>query len=93
MGPILYTVGAWLLGSAVSRLLVGAGLGIVSFAVLDSIITGFLNQAASSLSGLPQLTLSLLGLAGVSTGISIVGGALLTAAAIKSASIAIGRKK
>lgn len=93
MPAFLYGIFAWMLGNAAARILTGAGLGLISFAVLDSIITNFLDSAASSLSGLPQLTLALLGIAGVGTGISIVGGALLTAAAIKSATVAIGLKK
>jgi len=93
MGSLVYGFVTWMLGNAAARLLTGAGLGVLSFAVLNTIINSFLDSAVSSLNGLPQLTISLLGLAGVGTGISIVGGALLTAAAIKSASVAVGIKK
>lgn len=93
MGNLIYGFITWMLGNAAARVLTGAGLGLISFSILDGIINTFLDNAVSSLSGLPQLTIALLGLAGVGTGISIVGGALLTAAAIKSASLAVGIKK
>lgn len=85
----LQTLLASLLGSAGSRVLTGAGLGLASFAAFSSIISVALNSAAAAFGGLPSAIAALIYISGMGTAMSAIGSAILTRAAIESARVSL----
>ena len=73
---IFWIIG-FVLGSALKRILVGAGLAIVSSQIILSIINVYINKALSGMSFGPSSAMSFLGLSGADVAISILIGALI----------------
>lgn len=78
-----------LFGDSIARVLGGAGLSLVSAAVMIPLVTTLLNQAASAIGGVPGDLLSMIGLFGFGEAMSIIGSAMLTRLAIQSTSVGI----
>ena len=81
-------LGTWLVGlasPAVFGVLKALGFGFVTFAALSAALTVALDAARSSWGGVTGDLLGLLELAGSSTALSIIAGALVTRVAILSA--------
>jgi len=81
-------IGTWLVslaGPAVFTVLKALGFGFVTFAALTTALGIALDSARSAWGGLTGDLLGLIELAGASTAISIVAGALVTRVAILSA--------
>jgi len=89
MGKILYTALTLLLGSALKRVLLGAGIGIFTTNVVQGFIAMYIGRATSNMSFGPSAALSFLGMCGGDKAIGILIGALSTYAIIKSAQIGI----
>lgn len=79
-----------LFGVMLAKILVGAGLGVVSYAALSTAVSAALGALASQFSGLPADVLNMLLLSGVGQGLSIIGTAMVTRAGMKAASIGVG---
>lgn len=80
-----------LFGDSIARVLGGAGLSLVSAAVLIPLVTTMLNEAASAMGGMPGDMLSIVALFGFGEAMSIIGSAMLTRLAIQSTSVGIKR--
>ncbi len=82
----LFTV---LLSSAFSRVLLGAGLGLISGAGILTLLNYFIGQATSNLTSGSGVILGFLHLIGLDTFLSITLGALVTKATIQSAELTL----
>jgi hypothetical protein len=87
--PWLGALLASLLGTAVSRLLVGAGLGVATFASITPIVLSALNKAASATAGIGGAALQLILMSGLGVGLSAIGAGIMTRIVIESARVAI----
>jgi Protein of unknown function (DUF2523). len=89
MPALFYALLVWVLGSALARVLLGAGLTVLTFNWLDEFVIEALDAVTAQLSGTPGLDIMLL--AGVGEALSIIGSALVARATIEVARIYIGR--
>lgn len=81
---IFYAVGAWLLATGVSRLLVGAGLSIVYFVVLSTIADDMIDLLLAQVGTLAPAPYNLLGLAGMWEGLGYILSAILARITIQA---------
>lgn len=79
-----------LFGVMLAKILVGAGLGVVTYGALSTATSLALNALVAQFSGLPANVLNMLLLSGVGQGLSIIGSAMAARAAMKAASVGIG---
>ncbi|WP_262010362.1 DUF2523 domain-containing protein [Acinetobacter baumannii] len=89
MGKILYTALTLLLGSALKRVLLGAGIGLFTTHVIQGFISIYIARATQNMSFGTSSALAFLGMCGGDKAIGILIGALSTYAIIKSAQIGI----
>jgi hypothetical protein len=89
MGKILFTIGSWLLSNFAKKVLLGAGVAIVSSAVINTILSSFINKAINASSSIDQTYLGLLSISGLDQAISIIIGALVARATIVASSMSI----
>ena len=78
-----------LFGESIARALGGAGISLVSAAVLLPLVTAALNAAASGLNGLPGDLLNVMLLCGLGECLSVVGSAMLTRVAMDAGKIGL----
>lgn len=78
-----------LVGTAIARMLTGAGLALVTFAALTPLILSLLNAAAQNFSGIAQATAQIMLLSGMGEALSLIGSAMLTRVAIQAASVGV----
>ncbi|ENX58647.1 DUF2523 domain-containing protein [Acinetobacter sp. ANC 5659] len=78
----LFMFGAWLLSNFAKKVLLGAGVAIVSTVVIQTILTSFINKAINASNSIDHTYLGLLAISGLDQAISIVIGALITRATI-----------
>jgi hypothetical protein len=78
-------------GGAIANLLVGAGLGVVSFAGISAALYTALAVVQSYVGGLTSDIFGMVMLLGLGESLSIIGSALLVRAAIASASVGVGK--
>lgn len=90
MPALLAPLLIWILSSAVARVLVALGIGFFTYAGLVDLVQAGLGQVQAMAANFPAAVLQLCGLAGVDEGISIIGSALLTRAAINAAKLTVG---
>lgn len=79
-----------LLGGLLARVLIGAGMGVVTYGVLNTAVAAGLNAMVAQFSGMPADMLNLLLLSGVGQGLSIIGSAMTARAAMRAASVGVG---
>lgn len=89
--PLLVPILIWFASSLAARMLLGLGLGIVTFYALQTLMDNLKNALLSSLSGLPADIVNIMGLLNFDFYISIVLSAMGTAAFIASSKIALGK--
>lgn len=85
----LFLLLSGLFGTAIARLLAGAGLGLASFAALSITVTVALNAVVSAFSGLPVALAQMILLSGFGTVLNMVGSAMLTRLALDSGALSI----
>jgi len=90
MPALLAPLIIWILSSALAKILFAIGIGFMTYTGILALVTEFLDQSQGFLSQLPSEILSLLHLAGADQALSIIGGALLTRAAIQAAKVSVG---
>lgn len=90
MPALLAPLLIWILSSAVAKILFSIGIGFMTYTGIQALVEDFLDASTGFLSQLPSEILSLLHIAGVDQAISIIGGALLTRAAIQAAKVSVG---
>ena len=78
-----------LLGNFIARILTGAGLTIVTGAVLVPVVTTALDAAASTLGGVPGDILGVVNLGGLGECMSIIGSAMLTRTTINAGRVGL----
>jgi hypothetical protein len=79
-----------LLGGLLARVLIGAGMGVVTYGVLTTAVAGALSAMVAQFGGIPSDMLNLLLLSGVGQGLSIIGAAMTARAAMRAASVGVG---
>lgn len=92
MQAALVSIITWILGSAVAKMLVGAGLTLLTAGGIYSIVQVALDGLVSYFSGLPSNILSFVILSGVPAGMSLIGSAILTRLTLQAGSRIVGIK-
>lgn len=87
MKAILFGLTSWLLSNLAKKLLVGAGVTIVSGAVINIILTTYINKAISASNQIDPTYLGLLSISGLDHAISIIIGALIARATLLAANL------
>lgn len=87
MKAILFSLTSWLLSNFAKKVLVGAGVTIVSGAVINIVLTTYINKAIAVSSQIDSTYLGLLSLSGVDHAISIIIGALIARATLLAANL------
>lgn len=93
MKTMLFGLIAWASSGLLARILVGAGLTLVVYSGVSVGVQSLLQQAASSMSGMPTAIVQLALLSGVGEGLSILGSALLTRVGLTMAGNIAGLRK
>ncbi|MDV2484459.1 MULTISPECIES: DUF2523 family protein [Acinetobacter] len=87
MKAILFGLTSWLLSNFAKKVLVGAGVTIVSGAVINIILTTYINKAISASNQIDSTYLGLLSISGLDHAISIIIGALIARATLLAANL------
>lgn len=87
MKAILFGLTSWLLSNFAKKVLVGAGLTIVSGAVINIVLTTYINKAIAASSQINSTYLGLLSISGLDHAISIIIGALIARATLLAANL------
>lgn len=87
MKAILFGLTSWLLSNFAKKVLIGAGVTIVSGAVLNIVLTTYINKAIAASSQIDSTYLGLLSISGLDHAISIIIGALIARATLLAANL------
>lgn len=87
MKAILFGLTSWLLSNFAKKVLLGAGVTIVSGAVINIILTTYINKAISASNQIDSTYLGLLSISGLDHAISIIIGALIARATLLAANL------
>ena len=87
MKAILFGLTSWLLSNFAKKVLVGAGVTIVSGAVINIVLTTYINKAIVASSQINSTYLGLLSISGLDHAISIIIGALIARATLLAANL------
>lgn len=90
MGKLLTVVIGWALSSFLLKLTTTIGIGVLTYKSLEALVSSFLDLISPLAQGLPADILSILAIAGVPEALTVISSALLTRAAIKSATAFVG---
>lgn len=90
MGKLLSGILIWALSSFLVKIFATLGIAIFTYKGLYALVDGFIDSIQPLMSGLPEVMLNFLALAGVPEALSIVFSALLTRAAINAAKAFVG---
>ena len=92
MPAIIIAIIAYISKDLIKKLLIGAGIGIVSGAIFKAVLSTFIDHMSTSLSGVGGAVLQLCGLFGVDKALSIIIGALAMRAAIMAMQLSFSAK-
>lgn len=92
MAVLLKSVLVWALSTTFLKLMLALGLGFLTYTGLESAVTVLLSQLSSAVGGIPEALYAILSRIGFFDGLSIIGSAMLTSAAIKSVKVFVGLK-
>lgn len=87
MGDLLYTTGYYLFGTALKRMLTGAGLMLGVTGVSIASINALIAYIQSQFNNMPTALLSILGISGVDIALSMCLSAILTRQTLKLAKL------
>lgn len=87
MKAILFGLTSWLLSNFAKQVLLGAGLTLVSGAVINIVLTTYINKALAASSQIDSTYLGLLSISGLDHAISIIIGALIARATLLAANL------
>lgn len=87
MKSILFGLTSWLLSNFAKKVLLGAGVTIVSGTVINIILTTYINKAISASNQIDSTYLGLLSISGLDHAISIIIGALIARATLLAANL------
>lgn len=91
MALLLKGILIWVLGSAVARVLAGAGLALGTYATLEPLLQQFLSLVMSSFGGLLPEVAAIIWIAGVGEAVAALASAMVARMALQSAMIFIGK--
>jgi hypothetical protein len=86
---LLFWALSFLLGSALKRILIGAGLALLSSQAIQALIDTYINKALNGMSFGGSSAIMFLGLSGADVAISILIGALMARAFIEASKIGL----
>ena len=92
LGDLLYSVGNSLLNGALKRILTGAGLGLVTYASLSTLLEKLILDANTKLQEGDGEILSIIGLSGADTALSMVLSACIIRVTIYSTQVRVIRQ-
>lgn len=92
MPAILIRILSMMLGSVIAKVLLGAGLAIVSYNWMNDLVAQAQSQMLSLYGGLPSDIIGILSILKIPQALSVLMSAVATAAFIKTSKIAIGMK-
>mgnify|MGYP003603164091 CR=1 FL=1 len=92
MPAILIKILTMFLGSVVAKVLLGAGLAVISYTFVNDLVAQAQSQMMNLYGGLPSDILGVLGILKIPQALSVIMSAIGTASFIKTAKIAIGIK-
>lgn len=87
MKALLFGLTSWLLSNFAKKVLLGAGVTLITGAVINAILTAYINKALNATGQIDQTYLGLLSISGLDHAISIIIGALIARATILAANI------
>lgn len=90
MGALLKGLIVWAIGSAVVRIFGALGIGFLTYQGLTELLDTMLGHLTTAIGGIGSELLSILAIAGVFEGISVLSSAFVSIAAIKSAKVFLG---
>lgn len=93
MPALFVSLAVWFLGNAVARVLLGAGLSIVSVVWIEGVLNGLLSDFASMINSGASDLVAVIGTYGIWIAISNMGSALLMRAAILGAANVMGLRR
>lgn len=89
MGNFLFNIGQSLLSIGIKKALMGAGLGLASYAGLSAMLDSMITKAVTQMQGGSAVALAFLGISGMDTALSMVMSAVLVRATIFGASLSL----
>lgn len=92
MFQLLRTLFAFSLGSFTVKLFTSLGIGFAGYSIISVFINDAFQYMQTVYSGLPSDVIGILSISGVPEGLSILGSAILTAAAIHSARVVFAKR-
>lgn len=87
MKALLFGLTSWLLSNFAKKVLLGAGVTLITGAVINAILTAYINKALNATNQIDQTYLGLLSISGLDHAISIIIGALVARATLLAANI------
>lgn len=90
MAKLLTVIIGYALGSFLVRVFTALGIGVFTYKALYGLVNNLLDLIQPMFSQLPSGVISILSIAGVPEGLSIIASALLTRAAIQAARAWVG---
>lgn len=87
MKALLFGLTSWLLSNFAKKVLMGAGVTLISGAVFSAVLTAYINKAISASNQIDQTYLGLLSISGLDHAISIIIGALVARATLMAANL------
>jgi hypothetical protein len=87
MKQMLFALTSWLLSNFAKKVLMGAGVTLISGAVFNAILLAYINKAISASSSINPTYLGLLSISGLDHAISIIIGALVARATLMAANV------
>jgi hypothetical protein len=89
VGNFLFNIGQSLLSIGIKKALLGAGLGLASYAGLSTMLDNMITSAVVQMQGGSAVALAFLGMSGMDTALSMVMSAVLVRATIFGASLSL----
>lgn len=89
MGNFLFNIGQALLSVGIKKALMGAGLGLASYAGLSTMLDTMITNATLQMQGGSAIALAFLGISGTDTALSMIMSAVLVRATIFGASLSL----
>ena len=87
MKQMLFALTSWLLSNFAKKVLMGAGVTLVSGAVFNAILSAYINKAIAASSSIDPTYLGLLSISGLDHAISIIIGALVARATLMASNV------
>ncbi len=90
MWNVFYGVMALFAHNTIRSLLTGLGIGIATGAIFYNVVSSYIESVISQSSSMPFI--SLLGIFGIDSGLSIIFGALLTRVSIEASNLSLRKR-